>query len=86
MERRIRIQDTDLELFPIGLGTVDAGLKWDGADADRIINTYLDQGGNVIDCAHVYSDWVPPERARAERALGEWLKRSGKRNQITIIS
>lgn len=86
MERRIRIQDTDLELFPIGLGTVDAGLKWDGADADRIINTYLDQGGNVIDCAHVYSDWVPPERARAERALGEWLKRSGKRNKIVLMT
>ena len=47
MEKRIAIPNTDLSLYPIGLGTVDAGLKWDGAKADQIIGTYLEQGGNV---------------------------------------
>lgn len=73
MEKRFLIPGTDLSVYPIGLGTVDAGLRWDGADADRIFDTYLGQGGNLIDCAHVYSDWVPDEKARAERVLGDWL-------------
>ncbi|MFR1991801.1 MAG: aldo/keto reductase [Oscillospiraceae bacterium] len=47
---------------------------------------YLGQGGNLIDCAHVYSDWVPDEKARAERVLGDWLTRSGKRNEVTLIT
>ena len=86
MEKRILILGTDLSVYPIGLGTVDAGLRWDGADADRIFDTYLVQGGNLIDCAHVYSDWVPDEKARAERVLGDWLTRSGKRNEVTLIT
>ncbi|NBK91759.1 aldo/keto reductase [bacterium 1XD21-13] len=86
MEKRIQIPNTDLSLYPIGLGTVDAGLKWEGLDADRIIGTYLEQGGNVIDTAHVYSDWVPGERARSERVVGDWLSRSKKRSQIVLIT
>ena len=86
MEKRILIPGTELFVYPIGLGTVDAGLRWDGADADRIFDTYLDQGGNLIDCAHVYSDWVPGEKARAERVLGDWLARSKKRNQIVLMT
>ena len=48
MEKRFLIPGTDLSVYPIGLGTVDAGLRWDGADADRIFDTYLGQGGNLI--------------------------------------
>ena len=33
MEKRFLIPGTDLSVYPIGLGTVDAGLRWDGADA-----------------------------------------------------
>ena len=59
MEKRVLVPNTDLSVYPIGLGTVDAGLRWDGADADKIFDTYLGCGGNIIDCAHVYSDWAP---------------------------
>ncbi|RKI93597.1 aldo/keto reductase [Parablautia intestinalis] len=86
MDKRIRIPDTDLSVFPIGLGTVDAGLLWDGKDADAIFETYLSQGGNLVDCAHVYSDWVMGETARAERVVGDWLQRSGKRKEIVLIT
>lgn len=86
MEKRILIPDTDLSVYPIGLGTVDAGLRWDGSKADRIFDTYVYQGGNLIDCAHVYSDWVPGEIARAERVLGDWLARSKKRNEVVIMT
>lgn len=86
MEKRIVIPQTDLSVYPIGLGTVDAGLRWDGADADRIFDAYLDLGGNLIDSARVYSDWVKPEIARSERVVGDWLERSGKRNQVVLIT
>ena len=53
MEKRFLIPGTDLSVYPIGLSTVDAGLRREGADADRIFDTYLGQSGNQIDCAHV---------------------------------
>lgn len=86
MKKKIMIPNTDIEVFPFGLGTADAGLLWDGADADRIFDAFLDNGGSLIDSAHVYSDWVAPEIARAERVIGDWLERSGKRNQVVLIT
>lgn len=86
MDKRILIPNTDLSVYPIGLGTADAGLLWDGAEADKVFDTYLGVGGNLIDCAHVYNDWVPGEIARAERVLGDWLQRSGKRNEVVLIT
>ena len=84
--KRISIPGTDLTLFPLGLGTAQAGLAWSGAEADALYDAFLDAGGNLIDTAHVYSDWVPGERARSERVLGEWLSRSGKRNRVLIMT
>ncbi len=85
MERK-RIQDTELLVSPFGLGTADAGVAWKEEDADKIIGTYLDLGGNVVDTAHVYSDWVPPEISRSERVIGDWLARSKKRNEIVLVT
>lgn len=86
MKTKITIPDTDLTFHPLGLGCVNAGLAWDGADADRIFDAFLDMGGSLIDTAHVYSDWVKPEKARSERAIGDWLRRSGRRNHIVLVT
>ena len=86
MERKIRIPETDIEIFPFGLGTTGAGLAWDGEDAVRIFDAFLAQGGSPRDTAHVYSGWVKPERARSERVIGDWLSRSGKRNRAVIVT
>lgn len=84
--KKIVIPDTDLELSPMGMGCVNAGLKWDGKDAEYIFDAFLDMGGNVYDSARVYSDWIAPEIGRSERVLGDWLERSGKRNQVILIT
>jgi aryl-alcohol dehydrogenase-like predicted oxidoreductase len=86
MKTAIPIPNTGLKLFPIGLGTVGAGLDWDGTEADRIFDAYIDEGGNLIDTAHVYNDWVPPEAARSERVVGDWLSRSIKRNKVILMT
>lgn len=86
MEKRILIPNTDLALCPIGLGTLGAGVRWDGKEADAIFDAYLDMGGNVVDTARVYQDWIPGETGRSERAVGDWLKRSGKRDRIVLMT
>ncbi|MGM9522250.1 MAG: aldo/keto reductase [Oscillospiraceae bacterium] len=86
MDNRITIPDTDISISPIGLGTVGAGIDWDGADADRVIDAYIDMGGNVIDSARAYSDWIPPEIGRSERVIGDWIRRGGKRDKVVLIT
>lgn len=67
--KKITLMNTDLELSPMGMGCVNAGIKWDGEDAYRIFDAFL-YGGNVYDTARVYSDWIPSETGRSERVLG----------------
>ena len=82
---RIKIKDTDLELSRLGLGCVKAGVKWAGQEAFDLFDAFLDMGGNVYDTARVYSDWIPSERGRSERVLGQWLAHSGKRHDIVLV-
>ena len=84
--KTIKIPRTDLVLSPVGLGTVNAGIAWDHEDAFRIFDSYLAAGGNVIDTAHVYSDWIPGETARSERVVGDWIRNRGKRDDFILMT
>lgn len=92
MEHSITIPNTDLKISPMGLGTVKAGVSWgkDAADADAIFGAFLECGGNLIDTAHVYSDWQSvdgrQEIARAERITGEWMKRNKCRDKVVLMT
>lgn len=87
MKKRIQIPNTDLVVSPIGLGTVNAGLDWNGKEADDLINAYVDMGGNVIDTARVYADWMADhEIGRSERVIGEWIRRCGRRDEVVLIT
>ncbi|MCI8465574.1 MAG: aldo/keto reductase [Lachnospiraceae bacterium] len=84
--KTVKIPDTDLILSGIGLGTAQAGIRWSGESGDRLLETYLEAGGNIIDTAHVYSDWVPGEIARSERVLGDWIRRRGRRDDFILMT
>lgn len=54
MKKNIIIPNTDLNVLPLGLGTALAGLSFDGQEADRLFDTFLYLGGNMIDTARVF--------------------------------
>ena len=76
--------DTGVRTFI--LGTSRAGRRYDGKEADRIFGTFLDNGGKAIDTAHVYADWVLGERSVSERCIGDYIARSGRRDDIFLIT
>ena len=80
MNKWITIKDTDLSICPIGFGTVNAGTAWGNDDDFEIIEKYIELGGNVIDCARVYTD------GKAEEVLGKWITKRGKRDDLIIIT
>ncbi len=77
----MRLPGTDMDVFPISFGTADLGGS--GDDAFRLLDTYAEAGGNFIDSAHCYAFWVGHE-GRPERTIGEWLRKSGARDQVFI--
>ena len=63
-----------------------------GWTADRdasfaILDAFVDAGGSMIDTADVYSAWIPGHQGgESETVIGEWLRRSGKRDAVRIAT
>lgn len=69
----------------IVLGT--AALGTDSRDnAYRLLDAFVDLGGNTLDTATVYSDWQPGETGRSENSIGDWLALRGNRDRIRIVT
>lgn len=84
MQKR-QIGQSGIEIAPLMLGGNVFGWTADEAASFAILDAFVDQGGNGVDTADVYSAWVPGhEGGESERVIGKWLKRSGKRNQVVI--
>jgi aryl-alcohol dehydrogenase-like predicted oxidoreductase len=77
------IPRTTLEVSAICLGTADlAQLQ----DPYAMLDAYLANGGNFIDTAHVYSNWLPGERSSSEKTIGRWLKAHGIPRDSVVIA
>jgi aryl-alcohol dehydrogenase-like predicted oxidoreductase len=63
------------------LGTMTFGAETDEKGAYAQLDRFLDQGGNVIDTADVYS------RGASEEIIGRWLRdRPGARDQVVLAT
>jgi len=75
---------TSLSVSPLCLGGVPFGNTITAAETFTLLNRFVALGGNFIDTARIYSDWVPGELRRSERILGDWLAARGHRGQLVI--
>ena len=67
------IPNTILKPSAICLGTADIGSKIDRATSFRMLDAYREQGGNFLDSAEVYANWLPGEQNISEKTIGQWL-------------
>ncbi len=74
----------DISAISLGLAEIGAGIS--EQDSFKLLDAYLDMGGNLLDTARVYSDWIPGEPGRSERVLGDWLTSRANRNQVILAT
>lgn len=80
-----RIGSTQLETFPLCLGGNVFGWTADLQTSFRILDEYVDAGGNALDTADGYSRWVPGHiGGESETVIGKWLKSRGSRERIIL--
>ena len=60
------------------------GSSIDRAASFEMLDAFVEQGGNFLDSAKVYADWLPIERSSSEKTLGRWMKARGNRDRIII--
>ncbi|HBH66740.1 MAG TPA: alcohol dehydrogenase, partial [Erwinia persicina] len=52
-----------------------------------LLDALVEKGLNFIDTADVYSRWAPGNKGgESEVIIGNWLKKSGKRDQIVLAT
>src|SRR5437763_1330812 len=86
MMDRVRRPGTDVEISALCLGVAEIGVRQTEIEAHRLLDYWIQRVGNGIDTARVYSDWVPGEKHRSERIVGDWLKAAGVRDQIVLVT
>lgn len=49
-----------------------------------LLDTFFEQGGNFLDSAKVYADWLPIERSISEKTIGAWMRSRKNRDKIVV--
>ena len=79
MQHRI-LGRTGVKVSPLCLGTMNFGGRSNPAESKKILDQYLELGGNFIDTANVYND------GKSEEVIGQWMKERGTRDRIVLSS
>lgn len=80
----ITLKNTDLNVSAVSLGTDVYGSVLSREISYELLNTYTELGGNVLDTALIYSNWIPGEKSRSEKLIGDWMKEKNNRHDIII--
>lgn len=78
----ISLHGTDLRVSQMCMGTANFGTILDQQQVNAHLDCFLEAGGNFLDTAHVYSDWIPGEKSRSERMIGRWLQTHRRKDVI----
>ncbi len=86
MQQR-ELGQSGLFITPLMLGGNVFGFTADEKASFAVLDAFVDQGGNAIDTADVYSAWVPGHvGGESETVLGKWFAQGGGRREKVLIA
>ena len=78
--------DGTLKLSSLVMGTTYFGTTIDKDTAFALLDRYRSLGGNTIDTARSYANWLPGGESAAERLVGEYIWSRGCREEMVVIT
>jgi aryl-alcohol dehydrogenase-like predicted oxidoreductase len=86
MKRR-KLGRTGFEVAPLAFGGNVFGWTADEATSFRLLDAFVDAGGNLIDTADSYSRWVSGHAGgESETVIGRWIARRGRHDDVVIAT
>ena len=73
-----RLKNTDMDIFPIVLGTDYYGSAVSEETAFSNLDAYVENGGNIVDTARMYAD------GKSEETIGKYIKERKLKNKLLI--
>ena len=87
MTELVPLANTDLKLSNLCLGGNVFGWSANEEQSHDVIGAFVDAGGNFIDTADVYSEWVPGNAGGdSETIIGNWGVKTGRRADLIIAT
>jgi len=80
------IVGTDLHCSVLSLGGVSLGSTNSKEDSFKLMDRYVERGGNIIDTAEVYANWLDIEPNISEKTIGQWMKERNNRDQLIVTT
>ncbi|GHT63213.1 hypothetical protein FACS1894110_00520 [Spirochaetia bacterium] len=80
----IQLTHTDLRVSRMSIGTAHYGGMVPVEDCKAQLDYYFDHGGNTINTAHSFCDWLPGPKSQSELIIGQWIKERGTRDKIIL--
>lgn len=83
LDSYVSLGQSGLRVSPLCLGAMTFGEEWGWgasvAESERILDAYLDRGGNFIDTANIYTN------GHSEKIIGDYFAaRKGQRDRVVI--
>jgi aryl-alcohol dehydrogenase-like predicted oxidoreductase len=83
----ITIPESDLVVHPLCLGSNIFGGNATEAESHLVMDAYRSHGGNFIDTADMYNQWVEGHvGGESESVIGSWMKARGNRADMVIAT
>ena len=87
MSKLIHLPNTDLEVSSVCLGGNVFGWSANREQSFEVLDAFVAAGGNFIDTADVYSEWVDGHvGGESETILGEWMRARSNRAEVIIAT
>ena len=84
---RVALGKTDLQIQHLCLGGNVFGWSASPQESELVLDAYADAGGNFIDSADRYSEWLEGNvGGESETIIGDWMKSRGNRSEIIVAT
>ena len=83
----INLANTDLQISPLCLGGNVFGWTADVTNSEAVLSYFVENGGNFIDTADMYSEWGSGHvGGESEKIIGNWLTAQKNRSSMIIAT
>lgn len=86
--KKINLGKSDLMVSQLGLGCINFGTTTSEKDSFKIMDAYVEHGGNHFDTANNYAVWNTGTAGGhdSEKVIGKWFAESGLRERVVLAT
>lgn len=85
--KKIELGKSGLMVSKLGLGAIKFGSLVDQEQSEKLMDFYVENGGNFIDTANCYSYWRDGfTGGESEECIGRWFAKKGNRKDIILAT